>query len=461
MAGPLRKRLLKNKAKIAFTFSFHLVLGWPAYSGFMNGKRNLNQIEWPFCWTLPVVSRQTRPMIAASFLASVMLPALPASAAGIRSVQVGDAQVVIRFDEAVSGATSFVLAGPDRIAIDVAGAEPGHAATAQSALVASVRQGRGAGDAARVVLDLARPAVVGQGRFSADGKALTYALSPATTVQFDAAARSGRKTVNAPAGFSKPPRSTYSVTSDIAPARKGVFRPRIYGPKGRPLIVIDAGHGGHDPGAISPHNGKREKDITLQVASRVRDEIIAAGRFRVALTREDDRFLVLRERSTIAKNLGASLFISIHADSAGGATASGATIYTLSETASDAEAAKLAARENKADVLNGINLGGENTEIASILVDLAQRETMNSSSHFANLLRRESGGDLKLRSDYHRMAGFAVLKQPDMPSILLEIGYLTNADDVDRIASEAGQRRIASGLRKAIDIHFAQRVAMR
>ena len=229
----------------------------------------------------------------------------------------------------------------------------------------------------------------------------------------------------------------------------------------KPLVVIDAGHGGHDPGAISPHGGHREKDVTLAVARAVRDELLAAGRFRVALTRDQDQFLVLRERSAIAKNLGASLFISIHADSAGAATASGATIYTLSETASDAEAAKFAARENKADVLNGVNLGGENAEIASILVDLAQRETMNSAAHFASLLRRESARELSLRSDFHRMAGFAVLKQPDMASILLEIGYLTNAQDVERIRSKEGQRRIATGLRKAIDIHFAQRVAMR
>jgi N-acetylmuramoyl-L-alanine amidase len=428
----------------------------------MNGKRARNQSEAKWGWTLPGLSRQNRPMLVSSLFATLMVPALPVQAAGIRSVQVGEAQIVIRFDEAVGGATSFVLAGPDRIAIDVSDAEPGPAATASSSLVASVRQGRPDGQSTRVVLDLARPAVIGRGSFSADGKALTLAIAPASDGQFEAAARSAPRAITNPAiGFSKPPRSTYSVSTTLDPAAKGLPRPKIYGPKGRPLIVIDAGHGGHDPGAISPVAGQREKDITLSVARKVRDEIIAAGRFRVALTREDDRFLVLRERSAIAKNLGANLFISIHADSAGGSGATGATIYTLSENASDAEAAKLAARENKADILNGVNLGGENAEIASILVDLAQRETMNSSSNFANLLRREASGDLRLRSDYHRMAGFAVLKQPDMPSILLEIGYLTNSEDVDRIASETGQRRIATGLRKAIDIHFAQRVAMR
>lgn len=427
----------------------------------MNGKRAGNQLLADSPLSGGERSRHDRPMSLTAVLALIALPTLPAEAAGIRSVQVSDNRIEIRFDEAVESASSFALAGPDRIAVDLAGAEPGPAAQPSGAVVDAVRQGRLDPRTTRVVFDLARPAVIGEGRFSPDGKALVYPLTPASYPQFDAAARAGRTTVEAPVAFSKPPRPKYSVSAPIDPAAKRLPRPKISGPAGRPLIVIDAGHGGHDPGAISPHGGHREKDVTLSVARAVRDELLAAGRFRVALTRDQDQFLVLRERSAIAKNLGASLFISIHADSAGAPTASGATIYTLSETASDAEAAKFAARENKADVLNGVNLGGENAEIASILVDLAQRETMNSAAHFASLLRRESARELSLRSDFHRMAGFAVLKQPDMASILLEIGYLTNAQDVERIRSKEGQRRIAIGLRKAIDIHFAQRVAMR
>jgi len=226
-------------------------------------------------------------------------------------------------------------------------------------------------------------------------------------------------------------------------------------------VVIDAGHGGHDPGAISPHTGQREKDATLAMARAIRDELIAGGRVRVALTREDDRFLVLRERSAIAKSIGASLFISVHADSAGAETAHGATIYTLSEVASDREAAALAGRENKADIINGVNLGRETSEISSILVDLAQRDTMNASASFAGLLHREAAREVPFRADFHRMAGFAVLKQPDMPSILLEIGYLSNADDVARLFSPGGRKQIATGIRKAVDIHFAQRFAQR
>lgn len=258
-----------------------------------------------------------------------------------------------------------------------------------------------------------------------------------------------------------PPRSRYNLTIPLDPPSQGLPRPRIYGTAGRPLVVIDAGHGGHDPGAVSSETGRREKDITLSVARTIRDELVKSGRVRVALTREDDRFLILGERSAIARNIKADLFISIHADAAASDEASGATIYTLSEVASDREARLLAQRENKADIINGVNLGKENREIASILVDLAQRETMNLSAQFANLLKREATGLVPFRSDYHRMAGFVVLKAPDTASILLEVGYVTNNEDVERLSSPEGRRNIALGIRKAVEIHFARRLASR
>jgi N-acetylmuramoyl-L-alanine amidase len=384
-----------------------------------------------------------------------------AEAAGVSAVQVDDAQIVIRFDGIVENASSFVLEGPDRIAVDVGGADPGKGGSA-AGLVATVRQGRYNPTTARIVFELNQPALVSSGRFSPDGRALILSIAPASQIGFQAASTGVRKTYVPPVTHrSAPPRSRYNVTIPLDSPKSGLPKPRISGPAGRPLVVIDAGHGGHDPGAISPHGGQREKDATLAIARAVQRELVASGRVRVALTRDDDRYLVLRERSAIAHGLGADLFISIHADSAGAAEANGATIYTLSEVASDREAAALAQRENKADVINGVNLGGENADIASILVDLAQRESMNSSANFANLLRRESARELGFRSDYHRMAGFAVLKTPDMPSVLLEVGYLTNPNDVNRIYSAAGQQSIATGIRKAVDIHFAQRSASR
>lgn len=257
-----------------------------------------------------------------------------------------------------------------------------------------------------------------------------------------------------------PPRSRYSLTIPLDPPQPGLPRPRIFGRSDRPLVVIDAGHGGHDPGALSPQMGTREKDVTLAVARSIRDELLRGGRVRVALTRDDDTFLVLQERAEIARGLKADLFISVHADAAAATDASGATIYTLSEVASDRKAAQLAARENKADIINGVNLSGAAADVSSILIDLAQRETMNASARFADLLKRE-GSAMPFRGDYHRMAGFAVLKAPDTPAILLEVGYLTNPADVERITSVAGKAAIATTIRRAVDVHFARRFASR
>lgn len=262
----------------------------------------------------------------------------------------------------------------------------------------------------------------------------------------------------AEARHARPPRSRYSVTIALDPPMPGLPKPKIYGPAGRPLVVIDAGHGGHDPGAVSAENNAREKDVTLSVARAIRDELIKSGRVRVALTRDDDRFLVLGERSAIARNIKADLFISIHADSATADKATGATVYTLSEVASDREAQVLAQRENRADIINGVNLGGSNAPVASILVDLAQRETMDVSATFANLLKRESTGLVPFRGDFHRMAGFVVLKAPDTPSILLEVGYVTNKEDLERLRSRTGLQNIATAVRKAVNIHFARRL---
>ncbi|MEK6638209.1 MAG: N-acetylmuramoyl-L-alanine amidase [Pseudomonadota bacterium] len=414
-----------------------------------------------FGWTTQAQRRQYRAMAVSTFLMAMIAPLSPADANAVSAVEMGDREITIRFDDVVEKASSFVLAGPDRIAIDVTGAEPG-APVSPIGVIRSVRQGRPDANTARIVFDLAEPAVISGGQFAADGRSLTLSVDPAADDDFSAAAKAARKLYLPPIAYrAKPPHSRYNITIPLDAPKSGLPRPKIYGPAGRPLVVIDAGHGGHDPGAISPSSGKREKDITLATAKAIRDELLASGRVRVALTREDDTFIILENRSVIARNIKADLFISIHADSASAETASGATIYTLSEVASDREAQILAARENRANVINGVNLGGENREIASILVDLAQRESMNASADFANLLKREAGSFVPFRSDYHRMAGFVVLKAPDIPSVLLEIGYLTNSTDVSRLASTAGQKRIASGIRKAVEVHFAKRLASR
>jgi N-acetylmuramoyl-L-alanine amidase len=416
-----------------------------------------------FGWTGQSKARHYRLMAFSTLLLATISPLSSVQAAGVSGIEIGDRQIVLRFDDDVEKATSFALAGPDRIAVDVSGAVPGATAGAEPAWpVAKIRQGRFDASTTRIVFDLASPALISGGTFSADGRALTLSLDPADPEQFSVVATGARQIYHSPtANMAGRARSKYSITVPLGAPRSSLPRPRIYGPVGRPLVVIDAGHGGHDPGAISPLTGKREKDVTLAVAQAIKDELVASGRVRVALTREGDNYIVLRDRSAIARNIKADLFISIHADAAPATTASGATIYTLSEVASDREAQALATRENKVDIINGVNLGGENREIASILVDLAQRETMNASAQFAGLLKREASGLVPFRIDYHRMAGFAVLKAPDTPAVLLEVGYVTNANDVARLSSSDGQRRIAQGLRKAIEIHFARRVASR
>lgn len=267
--------------------------------------------------------------------------------------------------------------------------------------------------------------------------------------------------------FGQPP-----LAAAAAPGRTGIALavpratpaaplPPVAGDPDRPLVVIDAGHGGRDPGARSADGMLVEKDVTLATARAIRDALLASGRVRVAMTRDDDRFLILQERYAIARRLGAGLFISVHCDSAGNPDARGATAYTLSEVASDKEAARLAARENRADALAGIDLADQAGDIPSILIDLAQRETMAASAAFARLLGREAEGRIPTRPLFHRMASLVVLKAPDMPSILLETGYISNDEDARLLASRDGRARVAQSVRHAVEVHFATQLASR
>lgn len=231
--------------------------------------------------------------------------------------------------------------------------------------------------------------------------------------------------------------------------------PRVESPPAiRPLVVIDPGHGGHDPGALNPALGLAEKDVTLAIARQVRRELLKSGRVRVALTRDDDRFLELYRRYAVARRLSASLFISIHADAASDSGAHGATIYTLSDIASDRQAARLALRKDKSDIIKGADLDGETEDVSSIVISVAQRETLNASIQFANLVRRVGAGSVPFRETPHRDAGFAVLKAPDMPSILFETGYITNDVDARFLTSSDGQGLIAKTITEAVRTYF-------
>ncbi|MCZ8369368.1 MAG: N-acetylmuramoyl-L-alanine amidase [Porphyrobacter sp.] len=239
--------------------------------------------------------------------------------------------------------------------------------------------------------------------------------------------------------------------------------PSVAGPDdpARPLVVIDAGHGGRDPGAIGTDpDGKRfeEKAITLALALSLRDELLRQGGIRVALTRADDRILPLSYRPEIARQLEADLFISIHADSAGEKDdVSGASIYTLSNDASSEAAARFASRENDADRLNGITIEGESAAVSTILVELSQQRTQEDALAFASLVVREGEAALAFVPQPRRAAALAVLRAPDVPSVLFESGFVTNRTDRARLTTAEGRAQYAGVLARAIRVYFARR----
>jgi N-acetylmuramoyl-L-alanine amidase len=249
----------------------------------------------------------------------------------------------------------------------------------------------------------------------------------------------------------------YVIRVTLPDANRPLGLPPIAGPSdpSRPLVVIDAGHGGHDPGAVGIDF--REKTLALGLALALRQELVREGGVRVALTRSDDRFLALDERVEIARQLGADLFVSIHADSAGDKDQiTGASVYTLSNKASSEAAARVAARENSADSVNGVQLAGRSDVVTNILVDLAQRRTSDQSATFAGLIVREGQGILKLNPDPRRSADFVVLRAPDVPSVLYESGFISNPADAARLISPEGRQRFATVMARAIRIFFAR-----
>ncbi len=227
----------------------------------------------------------------------------------------------------------------------------------------------------------------------------------------------------------------------------------------KPVIVLDPGHGGRDPGAIS-RNKTLEKVVALAFSKVFRDKLRATGRYVVKMTREDDTFLTLRDRVKFAREANADLFIAIHADSLLRGSVRGATVYTLSEKASDKEAEELAHKENRADIIDGVDLGAETEEITGILIELAQRETKNHSVHFAKTVVNSVGKVSRLAPRPMRSAGFRVLKAPDVPSILLELGYLSSRRDERLLLSRVWRRKMAGALVKAIDRHFSTKLAL-
>ncbi len=229
----------------------------------------------------------------------------------------------------------------------------------------------------------------------------------------------------------------------------------------RPIVVIDPGHGGIDHGTRAAGGDITEKALVLEFALILRDQLEKTGKYRVVMTRTDDTFVPLGERMRMARTRQAALFISVHADALrkSEGEAQGATVYTVSDTASDSEAARLAENENRADVISGIDLSHEPGDVADILIDLAQRETKTFSLHFAKTLVTELRNVARLHKHPLKSAGFKVLRAPDVPSVLLELGYVSNKEDLKQLTSGAWRARTATSIAQAVDTFFNTRLA--
>jgi N-acetylmuramoyl-L-alanine amidase len=225
---------------------------------------------------------------------------------------------------------------------------------------------------------------------------------------------------------------------------------------GRPIVLIDPGHGGRDPGAPGVSGASREKDMTLAMAGELADLLEQRGRVRVAMTRENDKYLTLEQRAGIARRLHAGLFLSLHMDSAPNPLARGATIYSLSDIASSAEAARFAEAENRADVA----LSSETDDsVRALLADVALREQMEISAGLAERLLRRAAGRVELRPRPHQFAAFHVLRRAETPAVLVEAGYISNADDEAMLMTREGRAPLVLALAQAVEADLATRAA--
>jgi N-acetylmuramoyl-L-alanine amidase len=360
----------------------------------------------------------------------------------------------------------FTLADPYRVVIDMSEVDwkvPSGTKLRGQGLVAGMRYGLFKAGTSRVVLDLMEPAEVARAEFVAPANGeplrLLVDLRPIPDSQFRAQLKTSTVAYSAVAAIApatKPAKSSSGAGSGAGGGALGggAAKQPVEEPKrGKPLIVIDPGHGGIDPGAIG--SSLTEKELTLAVARILKQELEDTGKFRVLLTRSRDVYIPLRERFGLARERGAELFISLHADSHNNPLTRGASVYTLSEKASDAESAALAAKENKSDIIAGVDLSKQSNVVSNILIDLAQRDTKNMSTRFASLLVRELKEQTLLLGNTHRFAGFAVLKAPDVPSVLVEMGYISSSKDEALLSSSRHQKKLAKAVRRAVEDYFS------
>ena len=391
------------------------------------------------------------PAVAAEQAAPAPAPSIAGDFPEATDVRLGGDDKETRFIVDLSRkveVTAFTLADPYRVVLDLPQITfklPTKAGEQGRGLVKAFRFGLVMKGGSRIVLDTKKPVRV-EKAYALDAAAgqparLVLELAPTDRASF----LRNIAVANHPA-------------RDVPPKRNVVAAPVDDDP--RPLIVLDPGHGGIDNGTKAP-SGEFEKDVVLAFAQVLRDKLLASGKYRVEMTRTDDTFVALDDRVRFARAKHAALFISLHADflPKGEGTTEGASIYTLSDRASDTEAARLAEAENKADIIAGVDLTAEPNDVTNILVDLAQRETKTFSVQFA----RTALGELKAATTVHKQplkaAGFKVLTAPDVPSVLIELGYMSTKDDLKHLISPAWRVKAAGALAQAVDTYFAPRLA--
>lgn len=364
----------------------------------------------------------------------------------------GKTRIVLDVDRSVKF-NSFVLQQPYRVVLDMSEVtwSPKLRNPPTGGLVTGMRFGLFRPGSSRVVLDSTGPVRIAKAFIippSGKNRSYRVVVDIAKTSR-EAFLMSYKRPVRKPVATAASRPAPVPVPFKRKPAR----------PDAKKLIMIDPGHGGVDPGAMS-RSGVWEKHIVLAFARDLRRSLLASGKFRVRLTRDRDVFIRLRDRIAVARRAGADLFISVHADSIGNSKVRGTSVYTLSERASDKEAGALARKENKSDLIAGVDLDDQSNDVVNILIDLAQRETMNESAVFARKLVDELGKTRKLLRNTHRFAGFAVLKAPDIPSVLVELGYLSNRTDERMLRDPRKRKRMAAAMSTAVERYFQRQQAL-
>ncbi len=373
-----------------------------------------------------------------------------AFAASLKSYYLDSTKGNPRITFSLSGKTNYrisMLKNPHRVVIDLPNGTwqaDGKQHGSKPAILKGIRYGIHKKKTLRVVLDLKQAVKVKDHYMLSNRLGIVFEpYGPIETTKKPIAHKASPSKTSTLPHFS--PKSFPSYSNSIFNKEKQRYKP---------LIVIDPGHGGKDPGAIS-RSGAREKDVTLRYAHSLRQLLVNSGKYRVYMTRQDDRYVPLKTRVAKSRKVKGDIFISLHADSHPKSSTKGLSVYTISEKRAKREASKLINKSDKQEVITGINLTNESKDVRSVLIGMVQQETKNTSSFFAKLLVQELGKNARLLRNTHRFASLAVLTGADIPSVLIELGYLSNAEEDALLRKERYRTQLTSSIKRSIDKFFS------